>query len=53
MIYAFTDRLNGTFGVRYTKEQKDFERNPGTFFPTIDPQDVSSRISIDTMSRCR
>jgi iron complex outermembrane receptor protein len=51
MIYSFTDRLNGTFGVRYTKEQKDFERNPGTFFPTINPQDVSSRISIDTMSK--
>lgn len=50
VIYAFTDKLNATFGMRYTKEQKDFERNPGTLFPLINQFDVGARISIDAMS---
>ena len=28
-IYALNDRSNLTFGIRYTDESKDFERNPG------------------------
>lgn len=48
-IYAFTDRLNMTFGVRYTEESKDFERNPGSYFPDIDAQDPDSVPSISEM----
>ncbi len=50
-IYAFTDRLNGILGVRYTDETKDFERNPGTLFGTqIDAQDPSTRPSLSEMA---
>ncbi len=51
-IYALTPDLNLTFGVRYTEEQKDFERNPGTLFGTqIDKLDPDSLPSISEMSR--
>ncbi|MCB1686214.1 MAG: TonB-dependent receptor [Pseudomonadales bacterium] len=51
-IYAINDRLNFLFGVRYTDEHKDFERNPGTLFGTqISATNPSSRPSIDEMSR--
>ncbi|MEZ5557017.1 MAG: TonB-dependent receptor [Pseudomonadales bacterium] len=50
-IYALTDDLNVTFGIRYTDESKDFERNPGTLFGTqISYLDPSSRPSIGEMS---
>jgi len=49
-IYAITDQLSATFGVRFTKEQKDFERNPGTLFPVISAIDPSTRPSISSMS---
>lgn len=49
-IYALTDDLNLTVGVRHTREEKEFERNSGFFFPTIDAQDPSSRPSIGFMS---
>jgi len=51
-IYALTPELNLTFGIRHTKEQKDFERNPGTLFGTqIDAQDPSTLPSISEMSQ--
>jgi len=49
-IYAITDDLNVTFGIRYTKEKKDFERNSGTFFPDIDAQDPNSIPTISEMA---
>lgn len=50
-IYALTDDLNLTFGIRYTDEQKDFERNPGKNFGTrIDYLDPDSRPSINEMA---
>ncbi len=48
-IYAINDKTNFTFGVRYTDEQKDFERNPGTGFP-VNAQNPNSRPSIAFMS---
>ncbi len=51
-IYAVTPDLNLTFGVRYTEEKKDFERNPGTLFGTqIDKLNPDSLPSISEMSR--
>jgi iron complex outermembrane receptor protein len=45
-IYAINDDLNLTFGIRYTDESKDFERNPGALFGTQitadDPDSVPS-----------
>ncbi len=50
-IYALTEDLNMTFGIRYTDETKDFERNPGTNFGTrIDYLDPDSRPSISEMA---
>ncbi len=50
-IYAVTDNLNLTLGLRYTDESKDFERNPGELFGTrINYLDPSSRIPIDEMA---
>ncbi len=50
-IYAVSDALNLTLGLRYTDESKDFERNPGTLFGTrINYLDASSRIPIDEMA---
>lgn len=34
-IYAFNERLNLTLGLRYTREQKEFYRDPGIFSPSI------------------
>jgi iron complex outermembrane receptor protein len=49
-IYAITDDLNMTFGIRYTDESKDFDRNPGALFGTrIDYTDPDSRPSISEM----
>ena len=48
-IYAINDKTNFTFGVRYTDEQKDFERNPGFPFP-VNAQNPNSRPSIAFMS---
>ena len=42
-IYSITDDLNLTFGIRYTDESKDFERNPGTVFGG----DFGTRITAD------
>ena len=41
-IYAISDDLNVTFGIRHTRERKDFERNAGVFFAGLDAQDVST-----------
>ncbi len=50
-IYALTDQLNVTLGLRYTEESKDFKRNPGTLFGTrISYLDADSRIPIDEMA---
>jgi iron complex outermembrane receptor protein len=50
-IYALTPDLNLTFGVRYTEEQKDFERNPGVLFGTgINAEDPDSTPSISFMA---
>jgi len=50
-IYALTPDLNLTFGVRFTDERKDFERNPGTLFGTqIRSQDQDSVPSISEMA---
>ena len=48
-IYALNDKTNFTFGVRYTDESKDFERNSGTGFP-VNAQNPYSRPSIAFMS---
>ena len=48
-IYAINDKTNFTFGVRYTDEQKDFERNPGFPF-AVNAQNPNSRPSIAFMS---
>jgi iron complex outermembrane receptor protein len=48
-IYALNDKTNFTFGVRYTDESKDFERNSGTGFP-VNAQNPNSRPSIAFMS---
>ena len=51
VIYAATEELNLTFGIRYTDEKKDFERNPGTLFGTqINYLDPDSRPSISEMA---
>ncbi len=50
-IYALTPKLNLTFGIRYTREQKDFERNPGVYLPQIRADDPSTVPSIGFMSR--
>ncbi len=50
-IYAISDDLNFTFGVRRTTEDKDFRRNPGAFQPQILASDVSTRPSIREMSQ--
>ena len=50
-IYAITDDLNATVGVRYTKEQKDYERNPGQPFGTrIDSRNPATRPRISEMA---
>lgn len=52
VIYAVTPDLNLTFGIRYTEEEKDFERNPGTLFGTqIVASDPDSTPSISEMSQ--
>lgn len=48
-IYAITEDLNFTFGVRHTREKKTFRRNPGTFIPDLDDQDPSTRPSLAFM----
>lgn len=48
-IYAVTDDLNLTFGVRHTREKKNFRRNPGTFMPDLDDQDPSTVPSLEFM----
>ncbi len=51
VIYALTDDLNVFFGARYTKESKDFERNPGTPIATpINYLDPATRPSIGQMA---
>ena len=50
-IYAITPDLNLTFGIRYTDERKDFERNPGVFQPQMTPYDPDSIPGISEMSR--
>jgi iron complex outermembrane receptor protein len=60
VIYALNDQMNLTFGIRYTDENKDFERNPGILcgnqvdYPNgcerIFPYDEASRPSIKFMS---
>ncbi len=51
-IYALTPALNLTFGIRFTRETKDFERNPGTLFGTqINAMDRHSTPSISLMSK--
>lgn len=52
-IYAITDELNLTVGVRRTEEKKDFRRNPGVLFGGAERifADVpSSRPSIRSMA---
>ena len=49
-IYAFTDKLNYTFGIRYTSENKDFRRNSGTFIAGMKPYDPSTIPSIAFMA---
>lgn len=50
-IYALAPDLNFTFGIRYTEERKDFERNPGVLFGTqIVASDPDSTPSIGFMS---
>lgn len=34
-IYAYSDRMNVTFGLRYTEEEKDFYRDPAISTPEI------------------
>lgn len=51
VIYALSDDLNVFFGARYTKEKKDFERNPGTPIATpINYLDPDTRPGIDEMA---
>ena len=50
-IYALNDQWNLIFGVRYTDEDKDFERNPGVFQPQLDANDPSTRPTIGEMSQ--
>lgn len=49
-IYALTPDLNMTVGVRHTKEDKEFMRNPGRFLPGINAQDPDSIPSISEMA---
>jgi len=50
-IYAVSDDLNLTFGVRYTDEEKSFQRNPGALFGTqITGADASSVPSISDLA---
>ncbi|MEQ8858958.1 MAG: TonB-dependent receptor [Pseudomonadales bacterium] len=50
-IYAVTDELNVSFGARYTKESKDFSRNPGSTIATpINYLDPDTRPSISQMA---
>ncbi len=51
LIYALDDRLNLSFGARFTKEHKDYDRNPGLNFPpgAIAPYDDATRPSIGFM----
>lgn len=51
IIYAFSDDLNLTLGVRRSDEKKDFERNSGTFLPSISAADPNSVPSISEMAR--
>jgi iron complex outermembrane receptor protein len=51
VIYALTDDLNVSAGIRYTDETKDFERNPGTNFPLINYKVPGERPSIGQMSQ--
>jgi iron complex outermembrane recepter protein len=54
-IYALTEDLNLTFGVRYTDEKKEFERNPGTLFGTrisfLDPDSAPSLSEMDALPK--
>ncbi len=50
VIYALTDRTDLTFGIRYTKEQKEFNRNPGTFMPGLSAQNPATRPTIGFMA---
>jgi len=52
-IYALNDRINFSFGVRYTDEKKDFERNPGVPALAPDPYNPFARPSIEFMSTQR
>jgi|SRR5215217_247162 len=59
--YAITERLNVSLGLRYTKEEKDYDRTTSTFYgslpafnltyafapPTGEWEDVSPMISVD------
>ncbi|HEY5679860.1 MAG TPA: TonB-dependent receptor [Pseudomonadales bacterium] len=50
-IYAITEDLNLTFGIRYTDEEKEFERNSGTLYGTqISAADPDSAPSISEMA---
>jgi iron complex outermembrane receptor protein len=50
-IYALSDATNVTFGIRYTDEKKDFERNSGAFAPGLSAQNPGSRPRIAFMSK--
>lgn len=51
IIYAINDDLNLTLGVRYTDEQKDYERNPGTLWGTrINSKDPGTRPRLSEMA---
>jgi iron complex outermembrane recepter protein len=54
-IYALTEDLNLTLGVRYTDERKKFERNPGTNFGTrisyLDPDSAPSLSEMDALPK--
>lgn len=39
--YAFTDRFNGTFGLRYTYDDKDFDFNFIPLFAPLLPESIS------------
>lgn len=49
-IYALTPDLNMTVGVRHTKEDKEFKRNPGRFLPGINARNPDSIPSISEMA---
>ncbi|MFW6092657.1 MAG: TonB-dependent receptor [Pseudomonadota bacterium] len=43
-IYALTNDLNVTFGVRHTRENKEFERNPFVPVPGLDVQNPDATV---------